>query len=156
MPQWTCGSAAARADFRTLRGKSGQGSFTSTHFRDETPPDCEIFEEAPGNGTPFEHIWEFDLPKARESWLVVAAEQIDGGHAGNVFRFSFSNRPEGPYTPAFSVSGSGSAQAVELPAALRNKLYVKVESSDRSAGWSGQDKLSVDAMAISYQSSLSP
>ena len=47
-------------------------------------------------------------------------------------------------------------QVVELPAALRNKLYVKAESSDRSAGWSGQDKLSVDAMAISYRSNLGP
>ena len=45
---------------------------------------------------------------------------------------------------------------VELPAALRNKLYVKAESSDQSTGWSGQDKLSVDAMAISYRSSIGP
>ena len=54
------------------------------------------------------------------------------------------------------MSGSGPAHVVELPAALQNKLYVKAESSDRSAGWSGQDKLSVDAMAISYRSSIGP
>jgi hypothetical protein len=87
---------------------------------------------------------------------VVAADRINGGHDSNVFRFSYASHPDGPYTPAFSVSGCGPGQVVELPAALRNKLYVKAESSDRSAGWSGQDKLSVDAMAISYQSSIGP
>jgi len=137
-------------------GKIVQGSFASTHFRGEAPPDLEVFEEASGNGAPFEHIWELNLPEARERWLVVAAERIDGGHAANVFRFSFSSRPDGPYTPALSVSGSGPAQVVELPAALQDKLYVKAESSDRAAGWSGPDKLAVDAMAISYQSSIGP
>jgi hypothetical protein len=133
-----------------------QGSFASTHFRGEAPPDPEVFEEASGNGMPFEHVWEFNLPEVRERWLVVTAERIDGGHAGNAFRFSFSSRPDGSYTPAFSVSGPGHAQVVELPATLQDKLYVKAESSDRSAGWSGPDKLSVDAMAISYQSSIGP
>jgi hypothetical protein len=154
--KWKRGAETARADYRTVRGKIVQGNFASTHFRGEAPPRLEVFEEASGNGTPFAHIWEFNLPKARESWLVVAAERIDGGHAANAFQFSFSSRPDGPYTAAFSVSGSGPAQVVELPAALRNKLYVKAESSDRSAGWSGQDKLSVDAMAISYRSSIGP
>jgi hypothetical protein len=154
--KWKRGAATASADYRTLRGNIVQGSFASTHFRNETPPDREVFEEAPGNGTPFEHIWEFSLPQTRESWLVVAAERIDGGHAGNVFRFSFGSRPEGPYNPAFSVSGSDPAHLVELPTAHRNKLYVKAESSDRLAGWSGPDKLAVDAMAISYQSSIGP
>jgi len=154
--KWKRGAATACADYRTVRGTIVQGSFASTHFRGEAPPDREVFEEASGNVAPFEHIWEFNLPEAREGWLVVAAERIDGGHAANVFQFSFSSRPDGPYTPAFSVSGSGPAQVVELPAALRNKLYVKAESGDRSAGWSGPDKLAVDAMAISYQSSIGP
>ena len=154
--KWKRGAATARADYRTVRGKIVQGSFASTQFRNETPPEREVFEEASGNGTPFEHVWEFNLPKARGSWLVVAAERIDGGHAGNAFRFSYSSRPDGPYMPVFSVSGSDPAQVVELPADLRNKLYVKAESSDRSVGWSGPDKLAVDAMAISYQSSIGP
>jgi hypothetical protein len=154
--KWKRGAVTARADYRTVRGRIVQGSFASTHFRDESPPDREVFEEASGNGPPFEHIWEFNLLQARESWLVVAAERIDGGHTGNVFRFSFASRPEGPYNPAFSVSGSDPAQVVELPTAHRNKLYVKAESSDRSAGWSGPDKLAVDAMAVSYQSKIGP
>jgi hypothetical protein len=154
--KWKRGAATASADYRTVRGRIVQGSFASTRFRNETPPDREVFEEAPGNGPPFEHIWDFILPKARESWLVVAAERIDGGHTGNVFRFSFSSRPDGPYTPAFSVSGSDAAHVVELPATLRNKLYIRAESSDRWAGWSGPDKLAVDAMAISYQSKIGP
>jgi hypothetical protein len=154
--KWKRGASTARADLQTVRGKIVQGNFASTRFRSEVPPGLEVFEEASGNGAPFEHIWEFNLPQARERWLVVAAERIDGGHAGNVFRFSFSSRPAGPYTPAFSVSGSGPAHVVELPAAVRDKLYVKAESSDRSAGSCGQDKLSVDAMAISYRSSIGP
>jgi hypothetical protein len=154
--KWKRGAATACADCRTVRGKIVRGSFVSTQFRGEVPPDPEVFEEASDTGAPFEHTWEFDLPDVRERWLVVAAERIDGGHAANVFRFSFSGRPDGPYTPAFLVSGSGPAQEVELPATLRDKLYVKAESSDRSASWSGPDKLSVDAMAITYQSSIGP
>jgi hypothetical protein len=154
--KWKRGAATARADYHTVGGRILHGSFASTHFRDESPPDREVFEEASGQGAPFEHIWEFNLPQARERWLVVAAERIDGGHAANVFRFSYASHPEGPYTPAFSVSGSGPPQVIELPAALRNNLYVKAESSDRAAGWSGLDKLSVDALAISYQSSIGP
>jgi hypothetical protein len=154
--KWKRGAASASVDYRTVRGEIVQGSFASTRFRNETPPDREVFEEAPGDGPPFEHIWEFKLPQARESWLVVAAERIDGGHAGNVFRFSFASRPDGPYSPAFSVSGSDPAHLIELPTALRNKLYVKAESSDHSAGWKGPDKLAVDAMAVSYQSRIGP
>ena len=154
--KWKRGAATAFTDYRTERGKIVQGSFASTHFVREVTPDREVFEEVSGIGPAFEHIWEFNLPKAKASWLVVAAERIDGGHANNVFRFSFASRPAGPYAPAFSVSGQEPAQVVELPATLRNKLYVKAESSDRSAGWSGPDKLAVDAMAISYQSSIGP
>ena len=154
--KWKRGAATARADYHTVRGKIVQGSFSSTHFRDESPPDNEVFEEASGPGTPFEHIWEFTLPQAPARWLVVAAERIAGGHAANVFRFSYASQPEGPYTPAFSVSGAGPAQVIELPAALRKNLYVKAESSDRAASWSGPDKLSVDALAISYQSTIGP
>jgi len=155
--KWKRGSATASGDYRTGGGKIVQGSFASTHFRDEAPPEVEVFEEAPsGQAAPFEHIWEFDLPQERDRWLVVAAERIDGGHAGNAFRFSYSSRPDGLYIPAFPVCGAGPVCVVGLPAALRGKLYVKAESSDRSSGWSGQDKLSVDAMAISYRSSIGP
>jgi len=154
--KWQRGAATARADYHTVRGKIVQGSFASTHFRDESPPDREVFTEASGTGPEFEHIWEFAPPPARECWLVVAAERIPGGHVGNVFRFSFASRPEGPYTPAFSVSGAGPAQVAELPADLRDRLYVKAESSDRSPGWSGPDQLAVDAMALSYQSPIGP
>jgi len=154
--KWKRGSATACADYRTVGGRIVQGSFASTQFRGETPPDLEVFEEAPGNGAPFEQVWEIHLPEARERWLVVAADRIDGGHAANEFRFSFSSRPDGPYTPAFSVSGLGRTHVAELPAALRDKLYVKAESSNRSPGWRGPDKLAVDAIAISYQSTIGP
>jgi hypothetical protein len=102
--KWKRGAATARADYRTVRGRIVQGSFASTHFRADVPPDREVFAEAVGNGTPFEHIWEFNLPKPRASWLVVAAERIDGGHDGNVFRFLFQAVRRSVH-PAFSVSG---------------------------------------------------
>ncbi|TWU28349.1 hypothetical protein [Bythopirellula polymerisocia] len=154
--KWKRGSATARSDFRTLRGKIVNGSFASTHYRAEAPPDLQVFEEESSQGTSFEHIWVFELPDKPDRWLVVAAKRIDGGHVGNAFHFSFSSQPEGPYTPAFSVSDSDSAHVVELPTELGNKLYVKAQSSDQSTCESGQDKLSVDAMAISYQSNIGP
>ena len=154
--KWKRGSAHATADFQTVRGTIVQGSFASTHFRGETPPAHQVFEESAGDGAPFEHTWEFDLPQGEQRWLVVAAERIDGGHAGNDFCFSFAGRPEGPYTAAFSVTGSAPPQVVELPAYLRGKLYVKAHSSDQTAGCKGQDTLSVDAMSISYRSQVGP
>ena len=154
--KWKRGVRSAGDDYRTRRGSIVQGSFRSTHYRREAPPGLQVFEENDGDGAPFQHIWEFDLPDADERWLVVAAERIDGGHAKNDFRFSFSSDPDGPYTPAFSVSGAGPAQVVELPAAFRNKLYVKAQSADRTIGWTGADQLSVDAMAISYRSDIGP
>ncbi len=154
--KWKRGSAVASADYLTTRGRIVQGSFASTQARREAPLSLEVFEEESGAGAPFEHIWEFDLPETQKRWLVVAAERIDGGHVGNAFRFSFASKPEGPYTTAFSVTGVGPAQVVELPESLQDKLYVKVESSDRAAAWSGQDQLAVDAMAISYRSDSGP
>jgi len=154
--KWKRGAAVASADYRTTRGRIVQGNFASTQSRREVPLDLEVFEEESGAGAPFEHIWKFDLPETPKRWLVVAAERIDGGHVGNAFRFSFSSDPEGPYTVAFSVSGIGPAQVVELPEAFQDTLYVKVQSSDRAAAWSGQDQLAVDAMAISYRSDVGP
>src|SRR4029077_8087752 len=68
----------------------------------------------------------------------------------------FGSQPEGPYTPAFSVSGLGPAQVVELPAALRDKLYIKAQSSDRSLAGGKPDQLNVDAMAVSYCDTIGP
>jgi hypothetical protein len=154
--KWKRGTAIAHDDYRTTRGKIIEGSFTSTHFRRDAPPSLQIFEETAGDQAAFEHIWELELPDAEERWLVVAAERVDGGNAKNSFRFSFASNPDGPYTPAFSVTGAESAQLVELPSALQNKLYVKVESGDRSTEWTGPDRLIVDAMAVSYCSNIGP
>jgi hypothetical protein len=154
--KWKRGAATASANYKTLSGNTLQGSVESTRYRGELPPDREIFEESGGDAVPFTQIWEFSLPNAPARWLVVDAERIDGGHADNVFGFSFASSPDGPYTPAFSVSGAKSAQVVELPASLRNKLYVKAESSLPATASSGRDTLAVDAMAISYQSDVGP
>jgi hypothetical protein len=116
----------------------------------------EVFEEDAGANAPFQHLWEFELPAVPKRWLVVAAERVDGGHLDNSFQFSFASHPDGPYTPAFSVSDSEPAQVVELPAEMRGKLYVKAESRDRVAVWNGQDQLIVDAIAISYCSDIGP
>ena len=97
------------------------------------------------------------FPKRGKRWLVVAAERIDGGHVGNVFRFSFASRSRRAVHARFL----GVRRRIRLkwsncPPHFENKLYVKAESSDRSLGWSGQDQLSVDAMAISYRSDIGP
>ena len=154
--KWKRGANTACADTRTTAGAVLKGSFASTQFRGDEPPDLQVFEETPAAESPFEHVWEFDLPDAPNRWLVVDADRIDGGHTGNVFRFSFSSHPEGPYTTVFSVSGIGPAQVAKLPAALRGKLYVKAESSDRSVAGGSPDQLNVDAMAVSYCDTIGP
>ena len=58
--------------------------------------------------------------------------------------------------PAFSVSGLGAAQVVPLPTALRDKLYLKAQSSDRSLAGGSPDQLNVDAMAVSYCDTIGP
>jgi hypothetical protein len=154
--KWKRGSETARADYKTVGGIVAQGNVESTHYRRELPANLQVFEEIAGSEQPFEHIWEFDLPTVQGRWLVVAAERLDGGNTGNEFRFSYSDRPAGPYTPAFSVRGEDPAQVVALPATLQSKLYVKVESSKRAADSQHKDRLVVDAMAISYQSNIGP
>lgn len=154
--KWKRGSATARSDYKTTGGKIAQGNFESTHYRRELPADLQVFEESAGDETPFEHIWEFALPEEQDRWLVVAAERVDRGNSGNEFRFSFSQHPEGPYTTAFSVSGEDHAQVMAIPASFKDKLYVKAESIKRASNPSCQDRLEVDAMAITYQTSIGP
>lgn len=154
--KWKRGSETARADYRTSGGKIAHGNFESTHYRRELPANLQVFEESADSEAPFEHIWEFALPEEQDRWLVVAAERIDGGNTGNEFRFSISQRPDGPYTTAFSVSGEDHAQVIAIPATFKNKLYVKAESLKRASNPNCQDRLEVDAMAITYQSSIGP
>jgi hypothetical protein len=154
--KWKRGSETARSDYKTSGGTMSQGNFKSTQYRRELPPSFQVFEESIDGVTPFEHVWEFALPEERNRWLVVDAERIDGGNTGNEFRFSFSDRPEGPFTSAFSVGGEDPAQIVALPTSLKNQLYVKVQSGKKATGPQHRDQLVVDAMAISYQSSIGP
>jgi hypothetical protein len=154
--KWKRGAATATADVRNAGGKVVRGSFASTQYRNEAPPDLEVFEESLRDDAPFEHIWELDLPESPDRWLVVAAERVDGGHVGNSFQFSFANSPDGPFQPAFSVFGAESVQAVELPTGLQGKLYVKAASTDQTVGGAGQDQLAVDAIAVSYRDGLGP
>lgn len=147
----------ARADYRTAAGKVLQGSFLSTRYYRDEPPEEEVLEEAVvGDHTRLEHTWEFDLPDCAERFLVVAAERVDQGHRGNAFRFSYASNPGGPFTEAFNVTNSDLAQDKELPSLLRGKLYVKAESTDGSKGQLARDQLCVDAMAISYRSDIGP
>jgi len=154
--KWKRGSEIAHADYGTVGGTMIHGDFTSTHFRRELPPALQVFEETCGDEETFSHIWEFELPEAAERWLVVAAKRINGGHVGNVFDFSLANDPEGPYISAFSVVGKDDAQVVAIPTEFRHKLYVKVNSSKPSGAEGKQDQLAVDAMSISYRSTIGP
>lgn len=106
-PAWLkmASSSSRPSHYRTTRGRIIEESFTSTHFRRDAPPSLQVFEVTAGHEGPFEHIWELNLPEAAKRWLVVAAERIDGGHAENSFHFSYSSDPDGPYAPAFSVTG---------------------------------------------------
>ena len=150
-------ASVARADHRTAAGRVAQGSYKSTHYYREEPPDIEVLEESSSSaGAHLDHTWEFELPVAPERFLVVAAERVDGGHHGNAFAFSYATTPEGPFTAAFQVSGAGAAQVRELPAALSGKLFVRAESTDCSRGQTSLDQLRVDAMAISYRSDIGP
>ncbi len=154
--KWKRGVAVALSDYRTTGGHIVQGNSQSTHAFRERPHQVEVLEEDAGASEPFQHLWEFELPAVPKRWLVVAAERVDGGHLDNSFQFSFANHPDGPYIPAFSISDTEPPQVVELPAEMRDKLYVKAESRDRVAVWNGQDQLVVDAMAISYCSDIGP
>jgi hypothetical protein len=100
-----------------------QGSFISTRYYREEPPDVEVLEEAVVvDHTCLEHTWEFDLPDCAERFLVVAAQRVDQGHRDNAFRFSYASNPDGPFTEALTVTNSDSAQVKELPSVLRGQL----------------------------------
>lgn len=156
--KWKRGDAnTARADYRTAAGKILKGSFISTRYYREEPPEVEVLEEAlDGDCARLEHTWEFELPDCPERFLVVAAERVDQGHRDNAFRFSYATNSEGPFTEAFSIKHDGSPQVKELPTFPHGKLYVKVQSTDRTKGQVACDQLRVDAMSISYRSEIGP
>ena len=151
------GSQAARADYRTVAGKTTQGNYASTHYYREEPREEQVLEETrAGADVHLDHTWEFNLPAAPERYLVVAAERTSDGSSRNAFRFSYASDPDGPFREAFHFTNSFQAEAVELPAALGGKLYVRVQSTDRSPGRLTPDRLKVDAMAIAYRSETGP
>lgn len=148
-------SATARADFRTTAGRITHGNFKSTHFYREVPRELEVLEEAAaGDGTRLNHVWEFELPAEGERFLVVAVAAMDNPRAGNAFQFAYASQPDGPYTRAFTVDKSDSTKYCELPPSLKGRLYVKLDSTDRSPGAAGS--IGIDAMAISYRADIGP
>ncbi|MCX6877475.1 MAG: hypothetical protein NTW21_27250 [Verrucomicrobia bacterium] len=165
MRKWKRGASTVMvAGEQSLAGKIVAGNSASTHYCRESPLDVEVIEETPVAGSVrLEHVWKIPLPGESQRWLVVAADRRDGGHGGNHFAFSIANSPQGPFTPAFTISGNGSqvpneipAKTAEVPESWQGTLYVKVASTDSSANPQGRDQLRVDAMAISYQSKTGP
>ena len=147
----------ACADYRTGAGKVIQGTYASTRFYREEPREEEVLEEARASDyVHLDHTWELNLPETTERFLVVAAESVSHSGATNAFRFSYSSHSDGPFREAFVFTNSSQPKAVELPASLQGKLYVRVESTDRSPGRLVPDQLKVDAMAISYRSETGP
>jgi hypothetical protein len=157
--RWKRGWVSAAADYRTASGKVVLGSFASTRYYHEVPLDVEVLEESPGsNYAGLSHIWQFNLPNgAPEKYLVVAADRIAGAHRNNSFCFSYSTNAAGPFVNAFCVvSNSEPPHVAGLSDDLNGHLYVKVESTDHTPGQFAADRLSVDAMAISYRSDTGP
>jgi len=155
--RWKRDSSTAFAESDGPAGRVVKGSYISTKYYHDNPPDEELLVETISNQAPhLEHCWVFNLPEVKKRFLVVAASRLDQGHSGNAFRFSFATTPDGPFAEAFSISESGVTQIKKLPDSLSGKLYVKVESTDRSLGQSACDQLVVDAMAISSCSNISP
>ncbi len=159
---WKRGSLSPAADLGTTAGKLVHGSCASLRYYREIPDQAEVFVETPTNGCEqLCHVWKFNVPPiAAAKFLVVAAERLAGGHQNNSFLFSWATNAAGPFVEAFCISGNFADKSEKprwcaLPESLRGPLYVKVESSDRTPG-NDADRLSVDAMAISYQSGLGP
>lgn len=154
--KWKRGAATAVADVRTSFGKVAKGNFAATRFRNESPPEKEVLIEEPNSAGRFEHVWEIDAPQITDRWLVVDAKRIDGGHANNQFEFSVAADANGTFTPLFSVADSDPPHLAKLPAELRGKVFVKAASISPTGGGDACDKLSVDAMAITYRDTLGP
>ena len=150
-------TSVALGDCGAAAGKVVQGSFASTQYYQEDPPQVEVLEETVArNEASLDHTWNFDLPDCAERFLVVAAERVDRGHHGNAFAFSYATNANGPFTEAFRVGGGDSAHVQELPASWRGKLYVKAASAKAVPGQTACDQLLVDAMAISFRSNIGP
>lgn len=157
--RWKRGAAKSLSDFKTNCGRIVSGSYLSTHFVEEVPDQSEVLEEAEAGGAMrLEHIWDFELPEVDRRWLVVSAHSIDGGGPNHEFEFSYAGSPSGPYRQAFTVdiSSKDIAQFIELPPDLHGKLYVKVQSATHSGNAGNPGRLSVDAIAITYQTAIGP
>lgn len=160
--RWKRGSLSPAADCGTTAGKLLHGSSASLRYYQDIPDDAEVFVETPTNGCQkLCHIWKFNVPPiSAAKFLVVAAERIAGGRANNSFGFSWATNAAGPFVAAFQVAGNFAEKSEKpkwcaLPESLQGPLFVKVESSDQTPG-AAADRLSVDALAISFQSDIGP
>ncbi|MFO7628317.1 MAG: hypothetical protein R6W06_02140 [Prochlorococcaceae cyanobacterium] len=144
--------------------KSGtvSGSHTATWAADGQ---SQVLTEVLSGGSPknrtslLEHHWSFDVVTgAREFRLSASAS----GGEGEAFNFSYSTNGGSSWTSLGSISGTTAASGVSwslgndpINNPIDGPVLVRVVDSDRSAGLTSFDSLSIDAMGF-YPTATSP
>lgn len=153
------GWETAVADCKTAQGKRLTGDYRSTHYKAEVPVQTQDIVETSRNGNmALAHIWEMRLPEnVPDRWLVVAAEALGDKLNGNDFRFSICDSPNGTFLPVLTVKKepeTGRPIYAPVPREWK-RLFVKAESTAPKSH-DKADTLRVDALGVTYKSSISP
>lgn len=144
--------SAPLSDFRLVKGRIVSGDFRALRYAEDG--ETEVLEEQLVDGEQaVEHIWDFDLPAGEgRALLMEAAVQR---HSANSFLLSMASSPSGPWRVALNIDRSDSYW-YQLPDDLSGRVYLKVESSDRSRREGGLDRLTLDYLLLGWPTKVSP
>ena len=127
---------------------------TAFNYRTMAPADNGRWKEPDAAAA---YAWFLYMTAVKTGNAKYRARRDDAGDADRGFAFSFAVKPDGPYTPMFTVTADRDRiHGYALSAKLTGTLYVKVEDTDRTPGQRRPDRLHVDSLFIVYELSRGP
>ena len=149
------GRNLALADHSTSAGLVLSGSYASTHVQDGA---CEVLEEVAAGGKPavrksqLVHTWRFDVEPGFGYTFHVDAHHSPNNE-GDHFAFSYS-RDGVTFVPMLTVTKTVADDVLATYAFTQDvsgPLYVRVQDTNRTAGYFARDTLSVDQLFVQTQ-----
>ncbi|MEQ8820118.1 MAG: family 10 glycosylhydrolase [Sumerlaeia bacterium] len=144
--------AVASADFATDAGTIASGSYVSTQSQNDV---SQVLREGESGGKPasrtslLSHTWQLSVPTGSGYTLSVDAHRAANSE-GDDFVISWS-KDNASYTPAITITASSDTdtyQSYIFPQDVSGTLYIRIEDTNRTAGQSALDTVSIDHLYV--------